>query len=144
MFHTRKRTTQLVPSLGCMCHGIFWNSLSSPSARYVAYANIGWGAESDERQKEASWAKAIRRRRDASASDVEFVPFSLEAGGVWGHAARKFFRTCTAVAGGDRDIDLYHWSTPRFSSAAQTLILTAARAAACVRARSRRKGRCLS
>jgi hypothetical protein len=21
-----------------------------------------------------------------------------------------------AVAGGDRDIDLYHWSTPRFSS----------------------------
>jgi hypothetical protein len=40
---------------------IFWNSLSSPSAGYVAYANTGWGAESDERQKEASWAKAIMR-----------------------------------------------------------------------------------
>jgi hypothetical protein len=56
--------------------------------RYVAYANTGWGAESGERQKEATWAKAIRRKRDASASDVEFVPFSLEAGGVWGPAAR--------------------------------------------------------
>ena len=30
--------------------------------------------------------------------------------------ARKFLRRCMAVAGGDRDIDLYHWSTPRFSS----------------------------
>eukprot|EP01046_Picozoa_sp_COSAG06_P019738 COSAG06_NODE_1417_length_9526_cov_9.513207_13_plen_89_part_01 len=39
-----------------------------------SYANTGWGAESGERQKEASWAKAIRRKRDASASDVEFVP----------------------------------------------------------------------
>ena len=43
-------------------------------------------------------------------------------------AARKFFRTCTAVAGGDRDIDLYHWSTPRFSSVWQdTLSVLVAR-----------------
>jgi hypothetical protein len=66
--------------------------------------------------------------RGASASDVEFVPFRLEAGGVWGPAARKFFRTCTAVADGDRDIDLYHWSTPRFSSVWQdTLSVLVAR-----------------
>eukprot|EP01046_Picozoa_sp_COSAG06_P024147 COSAG06_NODE_1952_length_7992_cov_4.274294_11_plen_113_part_00 len=59
---------------------------------------------------------------------ARFVPFSLEAGGVWGPAARKFFRTCTAVAGGDRGIDLYHWSTPRFSSVWQdTLSVLVAR-----------------
>ena len=34
----------------------------------------------------------------------------------------------TAVAGGDRDIDLYHWSTPRFSSVWQdTLFVLVAR-----------------
>jgi hypothetical protein len=33
---------------------------------------------------------------------------------VWEPAAREIFRTCMAVAGCDRDIDLYHWSTPRF------------------------------
>jgi hypothetical protein len=42
------------------------------------------------------------------------------------HAVRR--RTCTAVAGGDRDIDLYHWSTPRFSSVWQdTLSVLVAR-----------------
>ena len=39
----------------------------------------------------------MQQKRDVSASDVEFVPFSLEAGGVWGPAARKFFRTCVTV-----------------------------------------------
>jgi hypothetical protein len=29
---------------------------------------------------------------------------------------RGVTRTRMALAGGDRDIDLYHWSTPRFSS----------------------------
>ena len=107
---------------------IFWNSLSSSSAGYVAYADTGWGAESGERQKRASWDKAVRRKRDVSACDVDFVPFSLEAGGVWGPAATKFFRECMAVAGGDRDIDLYHWSTPRFSSVWQdTLSVLVAR-----------------
>ena len=48
-------------------------------AGYV-YANTRWGAESGERQKEASWAKAIERKRDVSASDVDFVPFSSEVG----------------------------------------------------------------
>ena len=47
---------------------------------------------------------------------VEFVPFSIEAGGVWGPAARKFFRECLALADDDRDIDLYHWSSTRFSA----------------------------
>ena len=41
-----------------------------------------------------------------SAGDVEFVPFSIEAGGVWGPAAKKFFRECLALADDDRDIGL--------------------------------------
>ena len=52
-----------------------------------------------------------------SAGGVEFVPFSIEAGGVWGPAARKFFRECVALADDDRDVDLYHWSSTRFSRA---------------------------
>ena len=54
---------------------------------------------------------------DMSAGDVEFVPFSIEAGGVWGPAAQKFFRECLALADDDRDIDLYHWSSSKFSAA---------------------------
>ena len=50
------------------------------------------------------------------AGGVEFVPFSIEAGGVWGPAAEKFFRECLALADDDRDIDLYHWSSTRFSA----------------------------
>ena len=42
---------------------------------------------------------------------------SLEVGGVWGPAAKRFFNTCVKLAGDDRDIDLYHWSSERFSSA---------------------------
>ena len=53
----------------------------------------------------------------ATLDDVEFVPFSIEAGGVWGPAARKFFRECLALADDDRDVDLYHWSSTRFSRA---------------------------
>ena len=36
---------------------------------------------------------------------------------IWGPAARKFFRECVALANDDRDIDLYHWSSTRFSRA---------------------------
>ena len=32
-------------------------------------------------------------------------------------AARRFFKECIALANDDRDIDLYHWSSPRFSAA---------------------------
>ena len=45
------------------------------------------------------------------------MPFSVEAGGVWGPAARRFFKECIALANDDRDIDLYHWSSPKFSAA---------------------------
>ena len=65
----------------------------------------------------ASWDAAIERRNGLSAGGVEFVPFSIEAGGVWGPAARKFFRECVALADDDRDVDLYHWSSTRFSRA---------------------------
>ena len=37
--------------------------------------------------------------------------------GAWGPAAKRFFNTCVKLAGDDRDIDLYHWSSERFSSA---------------------------
>ena len=33
------------------------------------------------------------------------------------HARVRFFNTCVKLAGDDRDIDLYHWSSERFSSA---------------------------
>jgi len=90
---------------------IFWNSMSEGPTGYVAYSHSGWGAEHGERQK---WQRKAMGRR---ADDVEFVPFSIEAGGVWGPAARKFFRECLALADDDRDIDLYHWSSTRFSRA---------------------------
>jgi hypothetical protein len=44
---------------------------------------------------------------------VEFAPFSLEAGEVWGPAARRFWAKCLYLAGDDRDIDVYptcYWS----------------------------------
>ena len=56
------------------------------------------------------------------AGGVEFVPFSIEAGGVWGPAARRFFKECIALANDDRDIDLYHWSSPRFGAAWQNTL----------------------
>ena len=96
---------------------IFWNSMSEGPTGYTAYSHTGWGAVQGERQKRDSWRKSIDRRRDMSAGDVEFVPFSIEAGGVWGPAAKKFFRECLALADDDRDIDLYHWSSSKFSAA---------------------------
>ena len=33
------------------------------------------------------------------------------------HFTKRFFNTCVKLAGDDRDIDLYHWSSERFSSA---------------------------
>ena len=41
---------------------------------------------------------------------------SIEAGGAWGPAARKFFGDCLKLADSDRDVDLYHWSSAKFSS----------------------------
>ena len=50
-------------------------------------------------------------------NNVKFVPFSLEAGGVWGPAAKKFFKQCASQADNqDRDVDLYHWSSAKFES----------------------------
>ena len=59
----------------------------------------------------------MRRRQEESAHCVEFVPFSLEAGGVWGPAAKQFFKRCVAQADNqDRDVDLYHWSSAKFEA----------------------------
>ena len=96
---------------------IFWNSMSAGSMGYVAYAHTGWGAEEGERQKRASWDEAIKRRVALSAHDVRFVPFSIEAGGAWGPAAKRFFSDCLQLADSDRNVDLYHWSSGKFSSA---------------------------
>ena len=51
-----------------------------------------------------------------STKEVEFVPFSIEAGGAWGPAARRFFNECLELADGERNVDLYHWSSAKFSS----------------------------
>ena len=57
------------------------------------------------------------RRQEESVHNVQFVPFSLEAGGVWGPAAKKFFKQCASQADNqDRDVDLYHWSSAKFES----------------------------
>ena len=51
------------------------------------------------------WNAAVRRRQEESAHCVEFIPFSLEAGGVWGLAAKRFFERCVARADNlDRDV----------------------------------------
>jgi hypothetical protein len=47
------------------------------------------------------------RRAEAAPAGVEFIPFSLEASGVWGPAARRFFAKCLYLADDDRDIDVY-------------------------------------
>ena len=84
------------------CSGAEWRNGRSGTAE-------GWGAEFGEREKESSWDAAVRRRQEESAHCVEFVPFSLEAGGVWGPAAKRFFKRCVAQADNqDRDVDLYH------------------------------------
>ena len=80
---------------------IYWNTMSEGPTGYAAYSHTGWGAEHGESDKWTSWDKAIRRRDELSAGGVEFVPFSIEAGGVWGPAARKFFRECIALADDD-------------------------------------------
>ena len=52
---------------------------------------------------------------NSTVQHVEFVPFSIEVSGVWGPAARGFFRESIAMAHSARDIDLYHWSNQRLS-----------------------------
>ena len=58
----------------------------------------------------------MRRRAEGvdCFDDVEFVPFSIEVGGVWGPAARRFFDGCLATANDARDVDFYHWSSQSF------------------------------
>ena len=95
--------------------------MSDGPSGYTAYRHMGWGAEHHaehgEREKESSWSEAVRRRQAESAHCVEFIPFSLEAGGVWGPAAKRFFKRCVARADNlDRDVDLYHWSSAKFES----------------------------
>ena len=67
-----------------------------------------------EAQKRQSWKKAMKAKRQSGYDDIEFVPFSLEVGGVWGPAARRFFDECLDAAHTDRDIDFYHWSSQSF------------------------------
>ena len=96
---------------------IYWNSMSNGPTGYTAYRHEGWGAEHGEAEKNSSWGEAIARRQEESVHNVKFVPFSLEAGGVWGPAAKKFFKQCASQADNqDRDVDLYHWSSAKFES----------------------------
>ena len=91
--------------------------MSNGPTGYTAYRHAGWGAEHGEAEKNSSWGEAIARRQEESVHNVKFVPFSLEAGGVWGPAAKKFFKQCASQADNqDRDVDLYHWSSAKFES----------------------------
>ena len=75
-----------------------------------------WCGEHGESEKRPSWEDAIDRRRALSTNEVQFVPFSIEAGGAWGPAARRFFEDCLELADSERNVDLYHWSSAKFSS----------------------------
>ena len=56
------------------------------------------------------------------------MPAVSEPSPPWGPAAKRFFRECLALADDDRDIDLYHWSSSKFSAAwRDTLSVLAAR-----------------
>ena len=119
-------TTRRVPDVVCthphtqveyvLDARIFWNSMSAGAGGYISYDYTGWGAKQGERQKWDSWNEAVERRAAMSAHDVRFVPFSIEAGGVWGPAAQGFFDECLKLADSDRNVDLYHWSSAKFSS----------------------------
>ena len=85
----------------------------SSSGGYASYTS-GFGARVGEKQKLDSWEDAMMRRRAEGFDDVEFVPFSIEVGGVWGPAARRFFDGCLATANDARDVDFYHWSSQSF------------------------------
>ena len=94
---------------------IFWNTMSdSSSGGYASYTSTGHGARKGEQDKRDSWKDAMMRRRAEGFDDVEFVPFSIEVGGVWGPAARRFFDGCLATANDARDVDFYHWSSQSF------------------------------
>ena len=95
---------------------IFWNILGNGANGYTAYREAGWGARQGEKEKWRNWNLAIKRRQERSTLEVQFVPFSVEVGGAWGPAAKRFFNTCVQLANDDRDIDLYHWSSARFSA----------------------------
>ena len=116
--------TRRVPDVTCTHkHGkeyvidarIFWNAMSESSNGFMAYTDTGVGAVRGEAEKRRSWDAAMLRRAEAAPAGVEFIPFSLEASGVWGPAARRFFAKCLYLADDDRDIDVYHWSSAKFS-----------------------------
>ena len=94
---------------------LFWNTMSdSSSGGYASYTTTGVGCLRGEAQKKRSWEKAMKRKLAEGYDDMEFVPFSIEVGGVWGPAARRFFDECLDAAHTDRDIDFYHWSSQSF------------------------------
>ena len=75
----------------------------------------GWArswADRETDDQDLHHASGIRKE----LKEVEFVPFSIEAGGVWGPAAARFFDLCLKLADSDRNVDLYHWSSGQFSS----------------------------
>ena len=71
-----------------------------------------------------------------------WAPFSLEAGGVWGPVAKKFFKQCASQADNqDQDVDLYHWSSAKFESTwRDTFSVLIARGRAQVGVHSLRRG----
>ena len=89
--------------------------LDTAGCGFGVYSETGCFAKEGERIKRKSWKDAIDERGGHAPAGVEFVPFSVEIGGVWGPAARNFFRESIALAHDARDIDLYHWSNERFS-----------------------------
>eukprot|EP01048_Picozoa_sp_COSAG05_P002320 COSAG05_NODE_93_length_19581_cov_53.686685_2_plen_116_part_00 len=83
---------------------------------FASYTRTGCKAEAGEKEKRDSWKESVRRRQDIAAAHVSFVPFSIEAGGVWGPVAQAFFEEAAFYNHyNEREIDRYHWNTAKRS-----------------------------
>jgi hypothetical protein len=93
---------------------ISWSVMSDSSTGGAAtYEETGDFARQGEKDKWRNWRKAVKRAREQGRdeSQVKFVPFSLEIGGVWGPAAEHFFKKMASHRRNLRDIDYFHWSS---------------------------------
>ena len=97
---------------------VCWNLMSlTGGSGFAAYRQTGQLAEEGEAIKRASWKAAMQYNQQWATEHLEFVPFSIEASGVWGPAATRFFAEAAFYNHyNNRDIDRYHWSSEKFLS----------------------------
>ena len=77
-------------------------------ARPLATSTESVSCHTEENLGVDQWYKSMSRSPPATVH--------AQAGGVWGPAARGSFNGCLKLADSDRNVDLYHWSSAKFSS----------------------------